>query len=97
MIPELGHLLLIFALGSALIQGVLPMLGAQRARTDWMAVARPTAVATALLVAAAMACLVASFVRDDFSVLYVASNSNTALPLHYRIAAVWGGHEVWLV
>ncbi len=101
MIPELGHLLLIFALGSALIQGVLPMLGAQRARTDWMAVARPTAVATAVLVAAAMACLVASFVRDDFSVLYVASNSNTALPLHYRVAAVWGGHEgsllLWLL
>jgi cytochrome c-type biogenesis protein CcmF len=93
MIPELGHLLLILALGVALVQGVLPLIGAQRERADWMALARPTATAQALLVVAAMACLVASFVRNDFSVLYVASNSNSALPLHYRIAAVWGGHE----
>jgi cytochrome c-type biogenesis protein CcmF len=93
MIPELGHLLLILALGVALVQGLLPLVGAARARTDWMDVARPAAHAQALLVAAAMACLAAAFVRDDFSVLYVASNSNSSLPLHYRIAAVWGGHE----
>src|SRR5574337_1570870 len=93
MIPELGHLLLILALAVALTQGVLPMAGAQRGRTDCMALARPLAYLQALLVALAFACLAASFVRDDFSVLYVAQNSNSALPLHYRLAAVWGGHE----
>ena len=98
MIPELGHLLLILALAVALIQGVLPMVGAyfhekQGRRSDWMALARPSAYAQALLVALAFACLTASFVRHDFSVLYVASNSNSALPLPYRIAGVWGGHE----
>jgi cytochrome c-type biogenesis protein CcmF len=93
MIPELGHLLLILALAMALVQGGFALAGAQRGRADWMAVARPATVVQALLVAAAMACLVASFVRNDFSVLYVASNSNSALPLRYRVAAVWGGHE----
>jgi cytochrome c-type biogenesis protein CcmF len=58
-----------------------------------MALARPLAAGQALLVGGAFACLMASFVRNDFSVLYVASNSNAALPLVYRITAVWGGHE----
>ena len=93
MIPELGHLLLILALGISLVQGVLPMVGAHRGRGDWMALARPGAYFQALLVALSFACLTASFVRHDFSVLYVASNSNSALPLPYRIAGVWGGHE----
>ena len=93
MIPELGQLCLILALAVALVQGVLPLVGAQRGRSDWMELARPLATVQALLIAAAFVCLAASFVRDDFSVRYVAENSNTALPLHYRIAAVWGGHE----
>jgi cytochrome c-type biogenesis protein CcmF len=93
MIPELGHFILILALGVSLVQGVLPMAGAQRGRADWMALARPTAYLQFLLVALSFACLTASFVRHDFSVLYVASNSNSALPLPYRIAGVWGGHE----
>ncbi|MEK8049771.1 heme lyase CcmF/NrfE family subunit [Ideonella sp. DXS22W] len=93
MIPELGHLLLMLALGAAIAQGALLLTGAQRGRADWMALARPLAGAQALLVGGAFACLVASFVRNDFSVLYVASNSNAALPLLYRITAVWGGHE----
>ncbi len=93
MIPELGQLLLILALAVALIQGALPLAGAQRQRADWMALARPSAAVQCALVVGAFACLTASFVRHDFSVLYVAGNANTALPLAYRIAAVWGGHE----
>jgi cytochrome c-type biogenesis protein CcmF len=93
MIPEIGHFLLWVALGVALVMSVLPMAGAVRGREDWMALARPSAYTLFALVALAFACLVASFVRHDFSVLYVASNSNTALPLEYRIAGVWGGHE----
>ena len=93
MIPELGHFLLILALGVALALGVMPMLGAHKGRADWMALARPLAYWQMALVLASFVCLAASFVRHDFSVLYVASNSNSALPLPYRIAAVWGGHE----
>ncbi|MBL0147929.1 MAG: heme lyase CcmF/NrfE family subunit [Ideonella sp.] len=101
MIPELGHFLLIMALGVALLQGVLPLAGAQRGRADWMQLGRPLAWSQLALVAASFACLTLAFVRHDFSVLYVASNSNSALPLPYRFAAVWGGHEgsllLWLL
>jgi cytochrome c-type biogenesis protein CcmF len=93
MIPEIGHFLLWLALGVAIVLSVVPLAGATRDRADWMALARPASYALFVLVALAFACLTASFVRHDFSVLYVASNSNTALPLEYRIAGVWGGHE----
>jgi len=87
MIPELGHLLLYFALGAAIAQGVLPLVGAQRGNVGWMSLGRPLALAQALLVLAAYICLTYSFIYNDFSVLYVASNSNSALPIQYRIAA----------
>jgi cytochrome c-type biogenesis protein CcmF len=93
MIPEIGHFLLWIALGVALILGVIPLAGATRGRDDWMAIARPATYALFWLIVGAFVCLVASFVRHDFSVLYVANNSNSALPLEYRIAGVWGGHE----
>ncbi|MBI5255375.1 MAG: heme lyase CcmF/NrfE family subunit [Burkholderiales bacterium] len=93
MIPELGQLLLIMALAVSLLQGGLLLEGARRNRADWMVLGNPLAWAQFLLVAAAFGCLMASFLRHDFSVLYVAQNSNSALPLAYRIAAVWGGHE----
>jgi cytochrome c-type biogenesis protein CcmF len=93
MIPEIGHFALWLALGLSLVLGTLPLAGASLGRTDWMALARPAVKGIALLVVLAFVCLAASFVQNDFSVLYVASNSNSALPLPYRIAAVWGGHE----
>ncbi len=101
MTPELGHFALWLALGVAAVLGVLPMAGAARNRADWMALARPCARLLFALVAFAFACLVVAFVTNDFSVLYVASNSNRLLPLHYRVTAVWGGHEgsilLWLL
>jgi len=101
MIPELGHFALWIALGVALVLGVMPMLGAARGRADWMALARPSSRLLFALVAFAFVCLALSFVGNDFSVLYVATNSNRSLPLHYRVAAVWGGHEgsilLWLL
>jgi cytochrome c-type biogenesis protein CcmF len=93
MIPELGHFLLWLALGNALVLGTVPLLGAARGRLDWMAVARPSAMLQFALIVTSYLCLTAAFVQHDFSVLYVASNSNSALPLTFRIAAVWGGHE----
>jgi cytochrome c-type biogenesis protein CcmF len=101
MIPELGQIALLLALAVALVQGSLPILGAARGRADWMALARPAAQSQCLLVVVAFGSLMASFVGNDFSVLYVASNSNSSLPLYYRIAGVWGGHEgsllLWLL
>jgi cytochrome c-type biogenesis protein CcmF len=93
MIPELGHIALWLALAVALVLGTVPMVGAARGRGDWMALARPCANTLFALVAFAFVCLTVAFVQSDFSVLYVALNSNTQLPLPYRIAAVWGGHE----
>jgi cytochrome c-type biogenesis protein CcmF len=93
MIPEIGHFSLWLALGVAVVLGIVPMVGAARGNDSWMAIARPFTVLLFSLVVLAFGCLVLSFIRHDFSVLYVASNSNTALPLQYRIAGVWGGHE----
>lgn len=93
MVPEFGQLCLLAAWAIAALQGVLPLLGAHRQRADWMALARPAAVLQCLMLAGAFFCLTYCFVVSDFSVTYVAANSNTRLPLAYRIAGVWGGHE----
>ena len=101
MIPELGHLALILALLVALVQGVLPIVGAQRGNAVWIGLARPAAQTQFVLVAFAFGCLTAAFVGNDFSVVYVAQHSNSQLPTAYRAAAVWGGHEgsllLWLL
>ncbi len=93
MTVELGHFALICALLAALVQAVLPLAGAPRGFLPWIALARPAAVIQWLLVMAAYLALTFAFVDNDFSVRYVAANSNSALPLIYRLAAVWGGHE----
>jgi len=93
MIPELGHFAIILALLVAVVQGVLPLLGAHRNDAAWMAVGRPAAQAQWLMLAVAFGCLTYAFVVNDFSVQYVAEHSNSQLPTVYRIAAVWGGHE----
>jgi cytochrome c-type biogenesis protein CcmF len=93
MIPEIGHFSLWLALGVSIILGVLPMVGAHRNNSVWMGLARPCALVLFVLVSIAFVCLATSFVRHDFSVLNVAMNSNSALPLEYRIAATWGSHE----
>ena len=99
MIPEIGHFLLWLALGVALILGVMPLIGAQRNNPGWMALARPSAYLLFALVVAAFICLIVSFVRHDFSVLNVASNSNSALPLAYLQAVAhqqpFAGNGLW--
>ena len=93
MIPELGHLALILAFLLALVQGTLPLVGAARRIPAWTALARPVAQGQFMFIAAAWGCLAYSFISSDFSVLNVATNSNSQLPLHYRFAATWGSHE----
>lgn len=93
MIPEIGQLALILALALAIVQTVLPIAGAHLGNYSWMALARPTARLQFLFLAIAFALLTMSFIQHDFSVAYVANNSNSMLPLMYRISAVWGAHE----
>jgi len=93
MIPEIGNFALITALLLAIIQGTLPLIGATRGIPSWIALARPVVQGQFVFVLIAFLCLGYSFVTSDFSVLNVAKNSNTELPLQYRIAATWGSHE----
>ena len=100
MIPELGQLLLVIAMVAAFFQAFLGM-GLTKISTDQRdrLVSRIVTIHTVGLFLA-MVCLGYSFVSDDFSVLYVALNSNTNLPVLYKIAAIWGAHEgsflLWL-
>ena len=93
MIPELGNFSLMLALCLALVQGTLPIAGSFRGNERWMALARPTATGQFVFASIALACLIYSFINNDFSVLNVASNSNSTLPVYYRFAASWGSHE----
>jgi len=93
MVPELGNFALILAMLLALIQGTLPLIGAARGIPAWIAIARPVVQGQFVFIAIAFGCLAYSFVNNDFSVLNVASHSNSELPLHFRFAATWGSHE----
>ncbi|HNR77571.1 MAG TPA: c-type cytochrome biogenesis protein CcmF, partial [Parvularculaceae bacterium] len=90
MIPELGHFALILALLLAISQAAFGLAGAARRHAGWMAAGRSAVVGQFVFTALAFAALTYAFVQKDFSVLYVATNSNSELPTFYRIAAVWG-------
>ena len=93
MIPEFGHYALILALCVAIIQGILPLVGAHQGRREWILLARPAAQTAFLLLGISFLMLAWSFYSNDFSVLYVAEHSNSQMPVIYRLGAVWGGHE----
>src|SRR5687767_1749186 len=93
MIPELGHFALVIALALALAQGALAFTGAATGRAALLATSRPIAVGQFVFVLGAFAALAACFVGNDFSVVNVATNSNSRLPTAYRFAASWGSHE----
>ncbi len=101
MIAEIGNFSVMLALCLALVLGTLPLAGAATGRRRWMAVARPAAGGQFALLCLAFVCLAHGFAVNDFSVAYVAANSNLNLPLHFRIAATWGAHEgsllLWVV
>src|SRR5690242_5080046 len=93
MIAELGHFALILALAMALVQSTVPFFGALRGDARLTAVAGPAAVTGFLLVGLAFAALAHAYVVSDFSLVNVVENSNSALPLIYKITGVWGNHE----
>ena len=93
MIAELGHFALILALGVAVLQAALPLYGLRRGDARAVAAARSGALTQFALVLLAYVCLSVSFANSDFSLIYVAANSHSDLPLMYRLSAVWGAHE----
>ena len=93
MYPELGQLALILALLLAVLLSVVPLAGSLTGRNNLQAFARPLASGVFVFVGLAFAVLTHAFVTDDFSVAYVANNSNSLLPWYYKFSAVWGGHE----
>jgi len=93
MIPEFGHFSLILAFAVAVVLSIVPIIGAAKNDTVMMSMARPAALTQFLFVGLAYAILTRAFIVHDFSVLYVAENSNMVQPLLYRISGVWGAHE----
>lgn len=93
MIPELGTLALAVSCGLAILLMVLPVMGIHNQHTGLIRSARPLTYAMFVCVLFAMFLLICCLVSNDFSVAYVANHSNSQLPVYYRIAAAWGGHE----
>lgn len=93
MIPELGHFSLILALTLACTLFVVPGAGALTRQKMWMQMAPSLALGLFIFTLISFICLVLAFLQDDFSVNYIANNSNSLLPDHYKISAVWGAHE----
>jgi cytochrome c-type biogenesis protein CcmF len=93
MIPELGHYALVLALALGLIQSVVPVIGAQRRDAALMRLANSTALMQFMFVALSFLALTICYVTSDFSVRTVAENSNSMMPLIYKVSSVWGNHE----
>ncbi|MBY7970611.1 heme lyase CcmF/NrfE family subunit [Vibrio fluvialis] len=93
MIAEIGHFALILALALAVLLSVLPLVGASKNNHVLMNAARPLSIGMFMMLALSFGILLWAFYTNDFTLQYVASNSNSQLPWHYRLTAVWGAHE----
>ena len=93
MIPEIGQFALIIALCLTLCLSCFALIGAHKNNSDFMTLVNPLTYAQFIFVVLAFFCLAYSFLVDDFSVLYVASNSHRELPTLFKFSAVWSAHE----
>ena len=93
MITEIGHFALLLALSLAVVQTVLPLIGAARGDEGLMATAPAAATGQLVFIAVAFAALTYAYVTSDFSVENVWANSHSAKPMLYKVAGVWGNHE----
>ena len=93
MTPEVGHAALVVALGFAVVQALVPMIGSFNGYRSWMRLGHSMALGQFAFMALSFACLANAFLLDDFSLRYVANNSNTLLPDRFKFSAVWGAHE----
>ncbi|WP_440905150.1 heme lyase CcmF/NrfE family subunit [Catenovulum sp. SX2] len=103
MLPEIGHFSLLISFVFAICLAIFPLIGAQKKIVEFVALAKPLVYANFALLSVAFFCLSWAFYHNDFSVTYVAMNSNSDLPWYYRLSAVWGAHEgslllwVWIL
>ena len=97
MIPEIGHYALVLALLLAIVQSVMPLVGAARGNVAWMDVGRTASYGQLLMVTVAFFALMWAYVVSDFSVLNVAQNSHSLKPMLYKISGTWGNHEGSLI
>ncbi len=93
MVTELGHFALILAFFVAIVQSVVPLIGASKRWAGWMAFAEPAAISQFLLTAFSFGALVWAFTTSDFSLRIVVENSHSAKPMIYKISGTWGNHE----
>jgi len=93
MLIELAHFALILAFAIAIVQSVIPLVGAAKGWRGWMAVAEPAAISQFILIAFSFAVLTWAFVMSDFSLRLVYLNSHTDKPMLYKVSGVWGNHE----
>ena len=93
MTVELGHIALIIALCLAVVQTIVPLAGSYTGHRSWMQLGKSLAMGQFVFMGLSFACLAMAFLQDDFSVAYVANNSNTLLPDRFKFSAVWGAHE----
>ncbi|MBI3609129.1 MAG: heme lyase CcmF/NrfE family subunit [Nitrospirae bacterium] len=103
MFIEIGHFAVVVALVLSVIGVIGPILGLKRNKPDWVRVARQAVTLNFFLISVGMAALIYSFLTNDFSVKYVMATSNSKLPIFYKVAGLWGGHEgslmlwVWIL
>jgi cytochrome c-type biogenesis protein ccmF len=103
MIAELGNYALALSLAIAVLLAIFPLWGAEKGKVQFMALARPMTYGLFLILSVSFGALFYVFAINDFSVQYVVNNSNTTLPIYYRLSAVWGSHEgslllwIWLL
>ena len=93
MITELGHFALVLAFAVAIVQTIIPLVGAWKKSSGWMAVAEPAATIQFLLIAVSFSALMWAFITSDFSLRLVVLNSHSAKPMLYKISGTWGNHE----
>ena len=103
MVAELGNYALALSLAIAVLLAIFPLWGAEKGNVQFMALARPMTYGLFLILSVSFGALFYVFAINDFSVQYVVNNSNTTLPIYYRLSAVWGSHEgslllwIWLL
>ena len=93
MVAEIGHFSLILALALTLCLAIVPALGVYQNRLAWMQLSNSLSAGIFVFTFISFCCLANAFLANDFSVDYVARNSNTELPIQYKISAIWGAHE----
>lgn len=93
LITELGYFSLLLALVLAMLQAILPAIGVIKHQVQWQRLAPSLAMAQFLAMAVSFLALIAGFLYNDFSLVYVAKHSNSLMPWYYKLSATWGGHE----